>query len=38
MPKNDNVFRLKGDDEVLAIAAKGYLPAKGTAGIKSCGH
>jgi hypothetical protein len=38
MPKNDNVFRLKCDDEVLAVAANGYLPAKGTVGLKSCGH
>ena len=30
MPKNDHVFRLKCDDEVLAVAANGYLPAKGT--------
>jgi hypothetical protein len=38
MPKNDNVFRLKCDDEVLAVAANGYLPAKGTVALKSCGH
>jgi hypothetical protein len=38
MPKNDNVFRLKCDDEILAVAADGYLPAKGTIWLKSCGH
>jgi hypothetical protein len=32
MPKNDSVFRLENDDEVLTVAPNGPLPAKGTVG------
>ena len=33
MPKNDNVIRLKCDDEVLTVAPDGYLPANWTVGL-----
>jgi hypothetical protein len=28
MPKDGDVFRLKGDHEVITVAADGYLPPK----------
>jgi hypothetical protein len=35
MPKNDDVFWLKRDYEVLSVATDGYLPPKRTIGLKS---